>query len=368
MRKTLSYLLLCAVVVGLSGCAELFEPQAYPRTPGNAPGIGQVQAVPYNGPLARIAVISFEDKSAKGYARIGDGMAEMLTTELVNTNRFLVYERQQLGAVMAEQDLATSGRIQSGTEAPTGQIHGAELLVTGAVTAFEPNYQGGSVGLIAPRLPLGLGVSGKQAYMAIDLRIIDARTSRILAVQHVEGKSTSMAGGLGTAFGGGSTRMGLGLGAYRNTPMEKAIRVCLRSAVQAVVARTPATYYRHQRGGAPGAAVRPGAPPVAPPVAPPTAPATPPGAPPPPPPVAPPVTAPAAPATPPAAGAPPAQVYVTLGSVRVYQNPDATSQMVATVSRGAALPVAAQQGDWYAVVVNGKSAWIMKAFTSTTKP
>ena len=64
----------------------------------------------------------------------------------------------------------------------------------------------------------------------------------------------------------------------------------------------------------------------------------------------------------------PAQVYVTLGSVRVYQQPDATSQMVATVTRGTALPVAAQQGDWYAVVVNGKSAWIMKAFTSTTKP
>jgi hypothetical protein len=280
----------------------------------------------------------------------------MMTTELVNTNRFLVYERQQLGAVMAEQDLATSGRIQPGTEAPTGQIHGAELLVTGAVTAFEPNYQGGGVGLIAPRLPLGVGVGGSQAYMAIDLRIIDARTSRILAVQHVEGKSTDWAGGLGTAFGGGSTRMGIGLGAYRNTPMEKAIRVCLRGAVQAVVARTPPTYYRHQQGGAQ-------APPPAPPAAPGPAPATPPGTPAPmtPPP-------PAAPATPPAATNLPAQVYVTLGSVRVYQNPDATSQMVSTVTRGTALSVAGEQGDWYAVVVDGKSAWVMKAFTSTTKP
>jgi curli biogenesis system outer membrane secretion channel CsgG len=364
MRKILSCLLLGMLAVGLCGCAELMEPQAYPRTPQNAPSIDQVQAVPYNGPLARIAVISFEDKSAKGYARIGDGLAEMLTTELVNTNRFLVYERQQLGAVMAEQDLATSGRIQPGTEAPTGQIHGAELLVTGAVTAFEPNYQGGGVGLVAPRLPLGLGVAGKQAYMAIDLRIIDARTSRILAVQHVEGKSTDWAGGLGTAFGGGSTRMGIGLGAYRNTPMEKAIRVCLRGAVQAVVARTPPSYYRHQPGG--GAA-----PPATPPPATPgPAPATPPGTPPPaattpqtPPPATP-------PATPPPAGADamPAQVYVTLGSVRVYEKPDATSQMIASVTRGTALPVAAQQGDWYAVVVNGKSAWIMKAFTSTTKP
>jgi len=180
MRLAATFLVVLAIA--LAGCESLLEPQATVTGGLNSPTIAQAQAVPYNGPRARIAVVSFDQKAAKGYGRVGDGLADMLATELVNTNRFIVLERQELGAVMAEQDLARSGRVSAATGAPTGQIEGAELLVTGAVTAFEPNYQGGSVGgiLLSRRHPGGLGAGLKQAYVAIDMRIIDARTSRIV--------------------------------------------------------------------------------------------------------------------------------------------------------------------------------------------
>ena len=73
----------------LSGCASLMEPQAK-VTSGGGPGIQQAQQEAYNGPKARIAVSRFTDRTAKGWwtGRIGDGMAEMLTTSLFNTNRF----------------------------------------------------------------------------------------------------------------------------------------------------------------------------------------------------------------------------------------------------------------------------------------
>ena len=64
-------------------------------------------------------------------------MADMLSTALFHSNRYIVLERQQVSDVLREQDLGAAGRIKKGTEAPIGEIEGAELLITGAVTEFE---------------------------------------------------------------------------------------------------------------------------------------------------------------------------------------------------------------------------------------
>ena len=67
-------------------------------TSQGGPTIDQAQAEDAMGPKARVAVNKFTDKSAKGRStgEIGDGMAEMLTTALFNTNRYIVLERQTL--------------------------------------------------------------------------------------------------------------------------------------------------------------------------------------------------------------------------------------------------------------------------------
>ncbi len=215
-------------------------------TSGGGPSVAQAQAVPYDGPKARIAVSSFVDKTAKGFHQIGDGLSDMLTTELFNTNRFIVLERQMLGEVLAEQDLAAAGRVKQGTEAPVGEIEGAELLVTGAVTEFEPRAGGVGGGVIFGNLPIALGGGGNRAHLAIDLRVVDARTSRILSATTVEGTATDIAGLAAFQVGGGASELGIGLGGYKNTPMEKAVRIAIREAVNFVSSQTPAQYYRDQ--------------------------------------------------------------------------------------------------------------------------
>ena len=79
---------------------------------------------------------------------IGDGMADMLTTALVNSGRYIVLERESLDTVLTEQDLGASGRIRSDTAAAIGEIEGAELLIVAAVTEFDGNSGGtsGSIG------------------------------------------------------------------------------------------------------------------------------------------------------------------------------------------------------------------------------
>ena len=236
----------------LSGCAApTAEPEAT-VTSGSGPSIQQAQSQAYDGPQARIAVSRFEDKTGKGWysGKIGDGMADQLATALFNTNRYIVLERQQLGDVLQEQDLGESGRVRQGTAAPIGQIEGAELLITGAVTEFEDSASGGKGGLGG----FGGGVVGavlggfSNAHMAIDVRVIDTRTSRIVAATSVEGKASDFdaGGALGGYFGGGA--VGGALGGWKNTPREKALRVCIQKAVNFIVGRTPVQYYHYGTG------------------------------------------------------------------------------------------------------------------------
>ena len=184
---------------------------------GRAPTVQQAQAAPYDGPQKRIAVSSFEYRAAKDSA-IGDGMSDMLTNALFGTGKFIVLERERLDEVTDEQDLAASGRFRKETAAPKGELEGAELLIRGSVIQFEPKCKGGSAIL----------VSGNVACMAINLRIIDARTGRVVNATTVEG--TSASNRVGILFPAGS--LPIGHGAYSNTPMEAAIRNCIDAAVK----------------------------------------------------------------------------------------------------------------------------------------
>lgn len=214
-----------------------------------SPTIDQAQAEAYNGPKARIAVAQFKDKTGGGWwtGKIGDGMADQMVTALFNTNRFIVLDRQILDDVLTEQDLGASGRIRQDTAAPIGEVEGAELLIVGAVTEFE----GGASGLQGGAGGIGGGVLGaltggfRRAHMAIDVRIVDTRTSRIVAATSVEGEATdvNMGGLIGGYAGGGA--LAAGLGGWKNTPTEKALRMCINDAVNFIVSKTPPTYYRH---------------------------------------------------------------------------------------------------------------------------
>ncbi len=224
-------------------------------TSTGGPSISEAQAEPYDGPKARIAVGEFQDKTAKGgwtggwlgmfgitWAEIGEGMRDMLTTALFNTNRYIVLEREHLGAVMKEQDLATEGRIKKGTEARTGEIYGADLIIVAAITEFEGSAKG--VGGGTKILGVQVGGGMKKAHIAMDIRIIDAETSQIVAATSVEGSATSFAAGGATNIGGS---LPVALGGFSKTPTEKAIRVCIQKAVEYIVSKTPKEYYRHQK-------------------------------------------------------------------------------------------------------------------------
>ncbi|MDD5347891.1 MAG: CsgG/HfaB family protein [Candidatus Omnitrophica bacterium] len=227
------------------GCAGL-QPTAQVDNNAGTQGLPQ-----YNGPKARIAVADFDVKAAKAYGEIGTGLKDMLVTALVNSNRFRVVERQVLDAVMQEQQLAASGAAAPGqTGAQKGMIRTADVMITAAVTEFEPKASGGIGGIGGGGRAGGaivgaiMGGAMNKAHMALDIRIIDTSTSEVLAATRVQGQATDVMGGIFAGVLGG-VPLGVGLGGYSNTPMEKAIRVCIIEAVKYIAQTTPPEYFKY---------------------------------------------------------------------------------------------------------------------------
>ncbi|MFB9067506.1 CsgG/HfaB family protein [Pseudofulvimonas gallinarii] len=170
-----------------------------------------------------VAVADFQNDTGAGWWRGGVGreLGSMLANELSSTGDFRVVEREKLGAVLSEQDLAASGRVRSGTGAATGELTGAQYLIMGTVSAYEENTAstGGGVSFRG----ISLGGKRSEAYLAVDLRVVDASTGEVAFSRTVEGRSSGGGVSVGVFRGG----FGGSLANERNTPAGKAIRAAL---------------------------------------------------------------------------------------------------------------------------------------------
>ena len=173
-------------------------------------GMSVAQAQP------RVAVMNFENNSNWRYwgDNLGRAAADELVTQLFRTGDFSVIERSQLDAILAEQDLGTSGAVDASTAAKIGQLLGAQLVLTGSITQFSIERTSGRFGFI--------GGSVSRAESVVDVRLVDTTTGQILLAENGEGRKT---------FGGGFFK---GVAAERDFDAGTA-QEALRPAVEQVV-------------------------------------------------------------------------------------------------------------------------------------
>lgn len=261
------------VVLLMAGCGTTSK-----VTKGGGATIGEAQAEAYNGPKARIAVGRIIDKTGGANKKtsisyqlgvlrrrsssyesvstenITGGIRDLLTTALFQSNRFIVLERDAISDALVEQEFSASGRVGEPSRIPTGQIEGAELLVVGALTAFDSGAAGG-IAFPVP-IPLNHGrdaaildLEFRKGYVAMDLRVIDVRTGRVVSTVSVEGTARKFGAGVSGIVGtryGGAVRLPVLLRGFANTPVEKAISEMVDEAVTHVVEKTPPVYFHHE--------------------------------------------------------------------------------------------------------------------------
>ncbi len=172
-------------------------------------------------PSIGVAEFTNDTSAAWWYGGAGRDLSGMLTNELASSEKFRIVERSKLDHVLREQDLAESGRVSRSSAAKVGKLTGAKYLVMGTVSSYDEKTAGTGGGLNFKGF--GLGGHKSEAYMAIDLRVVDTTSGEVAFTRTIEARSSSY-GVAGTGHVGGLSG---GLGKYENTPAGKAIRACL---------------------------------------------------------------------------------------------------------------------------------------------
>jgi curli biogenesis system outer membrane secretion channel CsgG len=132
----------------------------------------------------RVAIMDFDNRTQRGDWRIGQGAADILTTELVKTTDFDVFERSKLSSVLKEQDMSNGTRFDTATAARIGKLIGVQYIVTGAVTEYGQSKSGGG--------GAGFNLGKKGYFTSVDVRIVDANTGQVLFAETGDGKKSSV--------------------------------------------------------------------------------------------------------------------------------------------------------------------------------
>ena len=241
----------CALFV--AGCAS--TPVV---TRGGGDNIALAQAVAANS-RPRIAVGAIVDKSGGAVAGeilrangnlsgdqqlrvsgITQGIRDMLTTELFGSQQFIVIERDALNDIISEQEFSQSAKAGDATRIPKGQMEGADLIVLGALTAFDAGSSGGALPIPLPLSQHGdfgiLHLRAKRGYVAMDLRVIDVKTGRVVNSNAVEGRNWKMGMDFTGYFDIGYRTVKLPglLDIFSNTPVEEALQKMVTAASEKI--------------------------------------------------------------------------------------------------------------------------------------
>lgn len=168
MKSGITALALAAGIAAVSGCTTVYDPYQQRRISVHDPRV--IRPV--------VAIAEFDNRSSfSGKWQLGEGMADVLVTELVETRRVIVLEREQLGGLVSEiarqsRDLFRSeGRVQQ------GRLKNARYLISGAITDFT--VTGDASGWFGTRKG-NARTGGSRARVGLHLRITDIQTGEII--------------------------------------------------------------------------------------------------------------------------------------------------------------------------------------------
>jgi hypothetical protein len=159
----------------------------------------------FSAELPRVAVIGF-DSTSPGYlwsidSELSKAATDLMINALVNTNRFRVFERTKLEAILQEQDFqVSSGRVDPSTAVKIGKMIGVDSIVTGSITSIVFSKSGG--------ITLGpINLKKSVATVTIMVRAINVTTGEIIFSEVKKGTTSKsgisiripipVAGGLG---------------------------------------------------------------------------------------------------------------------------------------------------------------------------
>ncbi len=224
-RNSILILVLAVLICGACGCALINKPIEF------AGGIiNTTFSAPYSGPKAKVIIADFEVMTPKATTEISSNLRDLLTAEILKSKRFQIVSLPQGDA-----------------EKPFGLIIATKLL------DFEPYSSGGKSGIggggSAASGALGslLGAGFNKAYITLNIRIVDLRTSKILFSERISGQATGDHPHEKNRKR--DNNLGQALAIYAGTSMEEAINKSISEAVKYIIQKVPGEYYKGGEDG-----------------------------------------------------------------------------------------------------------------------
>ncbi len=182
----------------------------------------------YHGIRHAVGVVDFEnDAGYHSQWKLGYNLSILLESGLYDTGRFVLVEREKLGVVMGEQDLAASGRTaQASSVAQTGKLRPAKYIATGALTEVEENESGAGGGFNIKGFRVG--GSKADAKLTIIAKLIDSTTGEIVAKKRI----TGVAGRAKLSLGVRKGSFAGDIGGFAKTPLGEAAQDCINQAAK----------------------------------------------------------------------------------------------------------------------------------------
>ena len=160
-------------------------------------------------PSLFVAPLHGDNRLAFWQPAVGDGLAEMLITELTKLGKFRLLESTTLEEIKTEIKMGDDGWIAPDEKVEKGHWQGADYMFVGKITRFgskNKSFGGGSGwGSLLP-IPGGFDVKTTEADVQIDWRIVDASSRAIVKSGRGTGKEKGTSWGFGSAGGSGFVR------------------------------------------------------------------------------------------------------------------------------------------------------------------
>jgi curli biogenesis system outer membrane secretion channel CsgG len=203
----------------------------------------QAQSRPQYGSGKRfrpvVAIDEFENRSGfRGQWDLGSGMADVLTTELIDSDEFTVLERRQLDSVLGE--IVRQGRelFRREGRVSKGRLKNARYLISGAITDFT--VTGDSSGWFGYNNTVKARGGGSKARVSLHLRLTDIESGEIMA--SVAEAGTARSGWFSAAVN--YKNVAFGGDTFFQTPLGKATREAIERAVKEISQHIPREYWQ----------------------------------------------------------------------------------------------------------------------------
>lgn len=184
-----------------------------------------------------VAVTEFENRAGySGMWHLGDGMADVLSSKLLDSGRVVVLDRRNFRDVLGEITLQEQDLFRPEGRVERGRLISARYLLRGVITDFT--VTGDSSGWFGTStLSSRFGI--QRARVAITVKISDVQTGEILA--SVPAEDTVSAGWFGAAVR--YPQIVFGGDAFFQTPLGRATERATDRAVRQILETLPIEYW-----------------------------------------------------------------------------------------------------------------------------